>query len=114
MRLDWKMPTWHELAGLVLVGQSLVTQLGNVGGETALEKTALATAGAVLLAAGRIAQAWDNSSSSSNPPPAPVVLPTPQITHALHDTPIAPVVTPAAPVVPQSGTGAPPSPISPA
>jgi hypothetical protein len=60
-KLQWKMPTWPGLIGLLGLASAVVTQVGDVGGLPNSVKVALVSVSGGLVIVERVAQAVDNA-----------------------------------------------------
>ena len=104
--LQWKVPTWPGLIGLIGLAVSVIAQVSHVSGLPNNARVALLSVSGFLVGVERVMQAVDNAVASSNGAISAVVTEKP--------VPAAPVVPPAAPVVPApagpAGPATPPPP----
>ena len=73
-KLNWKMPTWKGLIGLIGVGYAAVTQLSHSGALTTSQRAFVGGVGTVLLTVERVADAMDYKTDNPAPIPPPTIV----------------------------------------
>ena len=67
-KLQWKMPTWKGVIGILGIAYTAVCQFAQIGGLSPAAKGVLVTVSGALLVAERVCDALDNQVAAQNPP----------------------------------------------